>query len=60
MRTTRQSTISKGGRPTTTHHYAEDTVRCRRQPISRPSILGGEQLWRYGIQDTIHHLQEKI
>lgn len=39
-----------------THHDAKNAICRRGQPIPRPSIFGGEQLWGDGIEDSVHHL----
>jgi hypothetical protein len=48
-------------RPTTTdkentHHHAKHVGRSGHQPVTRPTILGGKDLGRDGVQNPIHRL----
>jgi len=40
-------------------HYSEDAVPSCSQSVSRPTIFGGEQLGRNGVEDAIHHVAHK-
>ena len=42
---------------TSAYQYAEDAGGGRSERIARPTVLRGEDLGRYGVQDAVHDLR---